>query len=127
MRFGADGCKSLRHFLVPRADFAWDNRVQAISSAAKAGIPGRLGHARGYASALSPSIADPKCSSAVAATLPAPPAALSPVYTDVVRRESMAFTTLLGNFVGGNHAAAVSARERNDSRAISRDQAPATI
>jgi hypothetical protein len=69
----------------------------------------------------------PECSSAVAATLPAPPAALSPVYMDVVRRESMAVTTLIGNFVGGNLAAAVSARERNASRAISRDQAPATI
>src|SRR5882762_365072 len=42
-----------------RADFAWDYRVQAISSAAKAGRPARLGHARGYASALSPSVADP--------------------------------------------------------------------
>ena len=31
----------------------------AISSAAKAGIPDRLGHARGYASALSPSVAEP--------------------------------------------------------------------
>jgi hypothetical protein len=60
MRFGADRCKSLRYFIVPRADFAWDNRVQAISSAAKAGIPDRLGHARGHASALSPSVADPE-------------------------------------------------------------------
>jgi hypothetical protein len=68
----------------------------------------------------------PKCSSAVAATLPTPPAALSPVYTDVVRRESMAVTTLIGNFVGGNLAAAVSARERDDDRAISRNHAPAT-
>lgn len=68
----------------------------------------------------------PKCSSAVAATLPAPPAALSPVYANVVRRESMAVTTLIGNLVGGNLEAAVSARERNDSRAISREQAPAT-
>jgi hypothetical protein len=58
MRFGADRCKSLRHLLVPRADFAWDNRVEAISSAAKAGVPGRLRHDRGYASALSPSVAD---------------------------------------------------------------------
>jgi hypothetical protein len=40
---------------------------------------------------------------------------------------SMAVTTLIGNFVGGNLAAAVSGRERNDGRAISRDQAPATI
>jgi hypothetical protein len=39
----------------------------------------------------------------------------------------MAVTTLIGNFLGGNLAAAVSARERNDSRTISRDQAPATI
>jgi hypothetical protein len=68
----------------------------------------------------------PKCSSAVAATLPAPPAALSPVNTDDVRRESMAVTTLIGNSVGANLAAAVTARERNDSRAISRDHAPAT-
>jgi hypothetical protein len=59
MHFGADRCKWLRHFLVPRADFAWDNRVQVISSAAKASIPDRLGHARGYASALSPSAVDP--------------------------------------------------------------------
>ena len=36
----------------------------------------------------------------------------------------MAVTTLIGNFVGGNLAAAVSAREWNDSRAISREQAP---
>jgi hypothetical protein len=69
----------------------------------------------------------PKCSSAVAATLPAPPAPLSPVYTDVVRRESMAVTNLIGNFVGGNLAAAIGALERNDSRAISRDQAPAIM
>jgi hypothetical protein len=61
----------------------------------------------------------------VAATLPAPPAAPSPVYTDIVRRESMTVTTLIGNFVGGNLVATISARERNDSRAISRDQAPA--
>jgi hypothetical protein len=59
MRFGADRCKRLRHFLVPRADFAWNSRVQAISPAAKVGIPDRLGHARGHASALSPSVADP--------------------------------------------------------------------
>jgi hypothetical protein len=39
----------------------------------------------------------------------------------------MAVTTSIGNFIGGNIAAAVSARERNDGRAISRDQAPATI
>jgi hypothetical protein len=68
----------------------------------------------------------PRCGSAVAATLPAPPAALSPVYRDVVRRESMAVTTLIGNFVGGNLAAAFSAREWNDSRAISWGQPPAT-
>jgi hypothetical protein len=88
----------------------WDNRVQAISPAAKAGMPDRLGHARGYASALSPSVADP----------------YSPVYTDVVRRESMAVTVLIGNFVAGYRATAVRARERNGSRAFNRDQAPAT-
>jgi len=78
MRFGADRYKSLRHLLVPRADFAWDNWVQAISSAANAGIPVRLGHARGYASALSQSVADPETQQRGRS------------YTDVVRRESMA-------------------------------------
>jgi hypothetical protein len=68
----------------------------------------------------------PKRSSAVAATLATPPAPLSPVYTEVVRRESMAVTALIGNFRGCNRAAAVSARERNDSRAINQDEAPAT-
>jgi hypothetical protein len=58
-RFGANRCKSVRHFLGARADFTWDSQVRAISSAATAGIPVRLGHARGYASALSPFFADP--------------------------------------------------------------------
>jgi hypothetical protein len=57
--FRCSRCKSWRHLPVPRADFAWDNRVQAIRSAAKAGIPVRLGHAPGYASALSRSVTDP--------------------------------------------------------------------
>ena len=69
----------------------------------------------------------PKCTSAVAATLPAPPAALSPVYTDVVRRESMAFTTLIGNFVEGNLSAAVSAENGTIVVLLVEDQAPATI
>jgi len=69
---------------------------------------------------------NPKCGSAVAATLATPPAPLSPVYTDVVRRESMAVTVLIGNFVAGYRATAVRARERNGSRAFNRDQAPAT-
>jgi len=51
--------KSLRHFVVPSADLAGDNRVQAISPAAKTGIPVRFGHARGHASALGPYVADP--------------------------------------------------------------------
>jgi len=68
----------------------------------------------------------PKCSSAVAATLLAPPAALSLVYTDVVWRQSMAISTAVGNLDGGALAAAVTARQRNHSRAISRNQAPAT-
>jgi hypothetical protein len=59
VRFGASRCKSWRPLLVLRADFACDNWVQAISSAAKAGIPERMGPARSYASALRPSVADP--------------------------------------------------------------------
>jgi hypothetical protein len=43
----------------PRAVFAWDNRVRAISSVAKGGIPIRWEHAPDYANALSLSVADP--------------------------------------------------------------------
>jgi len=39
----------------------------------------------------------------------------------------MAVTTVLGNLDAGNLAAAVSARERNNERVISRNRAPATI
>jgi len=43
----------------PRAVFAWDNRVQAISSVAKGGMPIRWEPAPDYASALNLSVADP--------------------------------------------------------------------
>jgi len=69
----------------------------------------------------------PKCRSAVVTTLPAPPSALPLVYSDISNCQPMAVTTVVGNLDAGNLAAAVSARERNDERAISRNRAPATI
>ena len=98
MRFGADRCKSLRHLLVPRADLAWDNRVKAISSAAKAGIPVRRGMLV-VASALNlplPILNAAARSQLHSCTAGGPLA----VYTDVVRRKSMAVTTLIRNYVG---------------------------
>ena len=59
----AFGCRPLQGvappYRAPRAVFAWDNRVQAISSVAKGGIPIRWEHAPDHASALSRSVADP--------------------------------------------------------------------
>ena len=69
----------------------------------------------------------PECRSAVVTTLPAPPSALALVYSDIANCQPMAVTTVLGNLDAGNLAAAVSARERNDERVISRNRAPATI
>ena len=69
----------------------------------------------------------PKCRSAVVTTLPAPPSALPLIYPDISNCQPMAITTVVGNPDAGNLAAAVSARERNDERAISRNRAPATI
>jgi len=68
----------------------------------------------------------PKCRSAVVTTLPAPPSALPLIYPDISNCQPMAITTVVGNPDAGNLAAAVSARERNDERAISRNRAPAT-
>src|SRR5436190_12957840 len=68
----------------------------------------------------------PKCSGAVATTLSAAPAPLVLLYTKVVWCERVPVTTVVWNLEGGNLAAAVSARERNDDRAISRNRAPAT-
>ena len=68
----------------------------------------------------------PECRSAVVTTLPAPPSALALVYSDIANCQPMAVTTVLGNLDAGNLAAAVSARERNDERVISRNRAPAT-
>jgi hypothetical protein len=68
----------------------------------------------------------PECRSAVVTTLPAPPSALALVYSDIANCQPMAVTTVLGNLDAGNVAAAVSARERNDERVISRNRAPAT-
>src|SRR5436190_23348729 len=68
----------------------------------------------------------PKCSGAVATTLSAAPVPLVLLYTKVVWCERVPVTTVVWNLEGGNLAAAVSARERNDDRAISRNRAPAT-
>lgn len=68
----------------------------------------------------------PKCRSAVVTTLPAPPSALPLIYSDISNCQPMAVTTVVANLDAGNLAAAVSARERNDERAISRNRAPAT-
>src|SRR6266513_2008224 len=69
----------------------------------------------------------PKCRSAVVTTPSAAPAAFTMVYSDVSNCQPMAVTTVIGNLDAGTLAAAVSARERNDERAISRNRAPATI
>jgi len=69
----------------------------------------------------------PKFRSAVITTVPAPPSALPLVYSDISNCQPMAVTTVVGNLDAGTLAAAVSARERNDERAISRNRAPATI
>src|SRR6266699_3074899 len=69
----------------------------------------------------------PKCSGAVATTLSAAPAPLVLVHTKVVGCERVPVTTVVWSLDSGNLAAAVSARERNDERAISRNRAPATI
>ena len=68
----------------------------------------------------------PECSSACAGTLPTAPPALPLVYSDISNCQPMAVTTVVGNLDAGNLAAAISARERNDERAISRNRAPAT-
>jgi hypothetical protein len=68
----------------------------------------------------------PECRSAVVTTLPALPSALPLVYSDISNCQPMAVTTVVGNLDAGD-LAAVSARERNDERAISRNRAPATI
>jgi hypothetical protein len=113
--------------LVPRAVFAW-----TIGS--KHFPPLRWWACRSDWSMLvtmrahsaSPS-AIPECSGAIATTPPAAPPALPLLYSDVVWRQSMAITTVVGNLDGGTLAAAVSAREPNDLRSISRNHAPATI
>ncbi len=46
---------------------------------------------------------------------------------NIANCQPMAVTTVLGNLDAGNLAAAVSARERNNERVISRNRAPATI
>src|SRR3982075_3444290 len=73
-----------------------------------------------------PACDDAYCSRALASTLPAAPASFAQVYPQVVRRERVPVTTVVWNLGGGYLAAAVSARELNHGRAISRKHAPAT-
>jgi len=68
----------------------------------------------------------PKFSSAAASAPPAPPPVLPLLYSDVVWCQTMAVTTVVGNLNGSTLAATIAARERNHSRAISRNHAPAT-
>lgn len=68
----------------------------------------------------------PECSSAVATTPPTAPSVFKLVYSEVIRCERVPVTTVIGNLDGGTLAAAVSARERNNSRTIDRNHAPAT-
>ena len=68
----------------------------------------------------------PECSSALATTLSAAPAAFALVYPDVVRYKRVPVATAVWNLNGGILAATISARKRNHSRAINRKHAPAT-
>ena len=68
----------------------------------------------------------PERSSTLATTLPAAPAPFVLVYPNIVWCERVPLATLVRNLDGGNFAAAFNAREHNHSRAINRNQAPAT-
>src|SRR5882724_5448441 len=112
-----------------RASKSRDMRAAVTSSIPKVGVRIRLDHAlsrdlRSSGHAFAPI---PECSSALTATTSAPPSALPLIYSDISNCQSMAVTTVAGNLDAGNLAAAVSARDRNDERAISRNRAPATI
>jgi hypothetical protein len=68
----------------------------------------------------------PECRGALATTLSAAPAAVVLVYPDIVWTERVPVAIAVWNLNGGTLAAAISARERNHSRAISRKRARAT-
>ena len=112
-----------------RASKSRDMRAAGISSIPKVGIRIRLHHAlnRDLRSSGHTFAPIPECSSALTATTSAATAAFTMVYSDVIGCESVSVTTVAGNLDAGNLAAAVSARERNDERAICRNRAPATI
>ena len=74
-----------------------------------------------------PSVATPEFSSALATTLSAAPAAFALVYRDIVRGERVPVTTAIRNLNDDILAAAISARERDHGRAITRKHALATI
>ena len=101
-------------------------RVAAISSVPQVGVLILTGHPLGHEKENSGCrlVATPKCSRALASTLPAAPASFAQVYPQVVGRERVPVTTVVCNLGGRYLAAAVSARERNDERAISRNHPP---
>jgi hypothetical protein len=100
-------------------------RMVAISSVPQVGVPILTGHPLGHEKEDSGCrlVPTPKCSRALASTLPAAPASFAQVYPQVVWRERVPVTTVIWNLGG---AAAVSAREPNHGRAIIRNPAPAT-
>jgi len=103
-------------------------RMVAISSVPQVGVLILTGHplAHEKEDSCCRLLSTPKCSRALASTLPAAPASFAQVYPQVVRRERVPVTTVVWNLGGGYLAAAVSARELNHGRAISRKHAPAT-
>ena len=128
MHFGADRCKSLRHCPGASSSLRMKHPSQGhfirCGRAAYRAGGSMLLTMRAHSACPLPI---PECRSAVVTTLPAPPSALALVYSDIANCQPMAVTTVLGNLDAGNLAAAVSARERNDERVISRNRAPATI
>ena len=128
MHFVADRCTSLRVALVAPAVASCYMRVAAISFVPQLGVLILTGHPLGHEKEDSGCrlVPTPKCSRALASTLPAAPASFAQVYPQIVWREQVPVTTVVWNLAGRNLAAAVSARERNDERVISRNRAPAT-
>jgi hypothetical protein len=74
-----------------------------------------------------PLVPIPECCTPLATTPSAAPAAFALVYPDIVWYERVPVATAVWNLNGGILAAAISTRQRNHSRAISRKHAPATI
>jgi len=128
IRWGADRCKALRHRTGRLGQSSrgtiGSRRFHPLRKAAYRSDGSMLPTMRAHSACPSPI---PKCRSALVTTLPAAPSALPLVYSDISNCQPMAVTTVVGNLDAGSLAAAVSARERNDERAISRNRTPDTI